>query len=237
MKRNPMNRTPMSAALLLACFSLFQGCDKLHLKKNPPLKGSRDFWLDRCEIKYKGKDFPLTGTVEDMAKVMGPFDRHEKHGDLYFWDDLGLQVNTPQNSTRITSIDIYFAREESDSEMAKRLADRPQDRIDLAEIKASYPQRFFKGEMVLEGALIGPVIDFEQVDDTRHLYLKNQTGPDAHVQSIRQSWSATRYAYERTCADGQHRRFIFTLISGRPPHMLESLSIASDNVLDSATAP
>ena len=52
------------------------------------------------------------------------------------------------------------------------------------------------------------------------------------IQPIRESWSNKRYAYECTCSDGKHLRFIFTLISSVPPFRMEALSMGSDNVPD-----
>lgn len=198
---------------------------------------SKDFWIDRCDIKYRGENFPITGTVNDVVKLLGPYDRFTEVGNRYFWDAIGLQVatgleaGTPEDSDAIISAGLLFNHEESSVEMGLRLADRPEDRVRLAEINGSRPQGFFRGELVIEGALIGQEVDFEKINDTRLEYLKTQDGPDAELKPIQQSWSATRYAFERSCADGKHVRFIFNLMSfeSGDPKRLETITIASDN--------
>lgn len=223
--------------LPILLLSAFTGCGKLPGKPEAPRTSSKDFWIDRCDIKYRGKVFPVTGTVEDMVGLLGPYDRFESAGSRYFWDSLGLQISAFQGIGQIRSVDLYFAREESDSEIGLRLSGRPEDKAELAQIYATYPHGFFKGELVLEGARIGPVIDFAKVNATRQAYLKSQSGPDARLIAIDRSWADTRYAYERTCEDGREFGFLFSLISSVPPFRLRSLSIDSDNVPDSLFMP
>lgn len=221
--------------LLLATYPLLSSCEKILPEKATVLSSSKDFWIDRCEIKYRDKEFPITGSVSDMVKLLGPYDRFTQRGFRYFWDDLGLQVATRNDSDRVISVELLFNREESSTEMGLRLADRPEDRIELAAIKETMPQGFFRGELILEGALIGQEIDFDKINKTRQEYLKTQTGPDTQLKPIQESWSATRYAFERNCADGKHLRFIFTMMpfESAPPTRLEAISIGSDNVPDS----
>lgn len=226
-----------SVYLLPILILLLCGCEEI-LSKKPVVKtSSKDFWIDRCDIKYRDKIFPITGSVSDVVKVFGPYDRFSEAGNRYFWDGIGLQIatgleaGTPEDSDAIISAGILFNHEESSVEMGLRLADRPEDRIRLAEIKGSRPQGFFRGELVIEGALIGQEVDFEKINDTRLEYLKTQSGPDAKLKPIQLSWAETRYAYERTCVDGKHIRLIFRLMlleSGKPMR-LEAVTIASDN--------
>jgi hypothetical protein len=220
---------------LLATFPLLSSCEKLLPEKVAIQASSKDFWIDRCEIKYRDKEFPITGSVRDVVKLLGPYDRFTQRGFRYFWDDIGLQVETRHDSDRVSGIELLYNREESSTEMGLRLADRPEDRIELAAIKETMPQGFFRGELVIEGALIGKEINFDKINNTRLNYLKTQTGPDTQLKPIQESWSATRYAFERNCANGKHLRFIFTMLpfASAPPTRLEAISIGSDNVPDS----
>jgi hypothetical protein len=225
------------AFFALLAISVFSGCDKNPFQKTPPQADSKDFRIDRCDIQYRGQAFPVTGTMADMVKLLGPYDRLDTASGRHFWDSLGLQVDAHLGNGQINGVEIHFAREESDSEIGHRLAGRPEDSIALIDIRSTYPHGFFKGELILEGARIGSEIDFSQVNDTRQLYLKTQSGPDAHLISIERSWSNTRYAYERTCADGRHFRFFFFLLSSVPPFRMQSVGIVSDNVKDSVFVP
>ena len=201
-----------------AIFLQFAGCKEI-LPEKPQIKiDSKDFWIDRCEIKYRGKDFPISGSVSDVVKVLGPYNRSIEVGNRYFWDDIGVQVatgldaGTLEDSDLIISVSLLFNHEETFVEMGLRLADRPEDRVRLAEIIESRPQGFFRGELVIEGASIGQEVDFDKINESRLEYLKTLDDPDAELKPIQQSWSATRYAYERTCANGRDLGFIFTLL-------------------------
>ncbi|MES2675165.1 MAG: hypothetical protein V4660_13070 [Pseudomonadota bacterium] len=221
--------------LLLATYPLLSSCEKILPEKATVLSSSKDFWIDRCEIKYRDKEFPITGSLSDVVKLLGPYDRFTQRGFRYFWDDMGLQVETATDSDRILDIGLLFNHEETSTEMGLRLADRPEDRLALAATKETRPQGFFRGELVIEGAHIGPEIDFDKINKTRQAYLKTQTGPDTQPKPIQESWSATRYAFERHCADGKHLRFIFRMMpfESVPPTRLEAITIGSDNVPDS----
>lgn len=219
----------------LIVFFLLSGCnEKLveKLQEKPLIKtSSKDFWIDRCDIKYRERSFPISGDLSDVVKIFGNYDRFSGLGNRYFWDDIGLQVTTDADSNRVVTTELLLNHEESPVEMSLRLADRPEDRVRLTEIKESRPQGFFRGELVIEGALIGQEVDFDKINNTRLEYLKTQDGPDAELKPIQLSWSETRYAYERTCADGKHVRFIFTLMmleEGKPLR-LEAVTIGSDN--------
>jgi len=224
----------------------FTSCDKLNsissdalgkvssaLLGPPPLTSSKDFWIDRCEIKYRGKDFPVTGNISDVVALLGPYDRYSAIGYRYFWDDIGVQIDTLTVMGRVRNASIHFNRIESSMEVVSRELGTPEALQNLADIKSASPQGFFKGELVFEGALIGPaVVDFDLINKIREQYFKAQSGPDAHSIAIEESWSASRYAFERQCNDGQHRRFIFTLLTGEHVafNQMESLTIGSDNV-------
>ena len=218
----------LSTALLLL------GCEKLIPEKVTVLNTSKDFWIDRCDLTYRGKHFPIRGRVSDVVELLGPNDRFSDIGSRYFWDDLGLQLTTNNGLDRILSAELLFNHEESSSEMGMRLANLPEYEIQLAELRGSRPQGFFRGDLVLEGALIGQEVDFDNINKIRAEYFKTQTGPDAQAIAIQESWSSTRYAFERNCADGKHLRFIFTLLSLKEntPLQLESITIGSDNVPD-----
>jgi hypothetical protein len=183
-------------------------------------------------MTYRGKPFPITGTLEEMIGLLGPYTRHE--GYFYFWDSLGLKVNLVRNSRSLVSgIDLYLDREESSSEIGLKLSGRPEDLEEVKEIRATYPWGFFKGEFVLEGAVIDSLVDFGKVNESRQAYLQAQSGPDTQLQPIRESWSSTRYAFTRDCADGKNLGMIFTLISSEPPLRLQTISIGSNTVPDS----
>lgn len=222
--------------LTLALAATVPGCNKSP-GKTPPLTASKDFRVDRCDIQYRGQAFPVTGTVPDMVKLLGPYDRLDTLSGRHFWDSLGLQVEAYRPNGQIRGLDIYYAYEMGESESGLRLSGRPQDLAAADEIRSGYPHGFFQGEMVFEGALIGPEIDFSRVNDTRSEYLKTQSGPDAKFIPIQQSWSNTRYAFERTCADGRHFRFFFFLVTADKPFRMQSLGIVSDNVQDSVYMP
>ncbi len=231
---------------LLCAIASLSSCDKLTsissdarekisspLSVPPPLKSSKDFWIDRCEIKYQDKELPITGSVSDMVNLFGPYDRFSERGFRYFWDGIGLQIDALTVMGRVRSVSINFNRIESSMEVVSRELGTPEALQNLADIKSASPQGFFKGELVFEGALIGPaVVDFDLINKIREQYFKAQSGPDAHSIAIEESWSASRYAFERQCNDGQHRRFIFTLLTGEHVafNQMESLTIGSDNV-------
>ncbi len=221
---------------LLAAFVAISSCDKLKATSVAPLTSSKDFWIDRCEIKYRGKEFPIRGSISDMVQLFGPYDRYAERVDGYFWDSIGLQVNKLRTSDRVSSVEINFNRLESGTEKALRSLGTAEDMRELAEEQSNFSKGFFHGELVMEGALIGNTVDFSKINTIREEYFKTQTGADAQVIAIQQSWSATRYAFERNCADGKHLRFIFTLLSGEDValNQMESLTIGSDNVPDSS---
>lgn len=193
---------------------------------------SKDFWIDRCELKYRGTDFPIAGNVGDVVAVLGPYNRFSDVGNRYFWDDLGLQVatgleaGTPEDSDAIISVTVQFTFEENLVEQALRQADRPEDRARLAASLGSRPQGVFRGELVIEGALVGQEIDFDSINDSRYEYLKAHA-PGALFPRIRQSWAAERYAFERPCADGRRLGFIFSLmpLQRGEPMRLEQLTM------------
>ncbi len=222
--------------LIITTVMAISSCDKLKSISVAPLTSSKDFWIERCEIKYQGKDFPIRGSVSDMVQLFGPYDRFADLGNRYFWDGIGLQVNTLSSSDRVRSVDINFNRLESGTEKALRSLGAAEDMRKLTEEQSNMPKGFFHGELVMEGAKIGNTVNFSEINAIREEYFKTQTGVDAHVIAIQQSWSATRYAFERVCADGKHLRFIFTLLSGEDvaPNQMESLTIGSDNVPDSS---
>lgn len=219
---------------------LLSGCEEVVPEKPQVKVDSKDFWIDRCEIKYRGKDFPISDSVGDVVNVLGPYNRSIEVGNRYFWDDIGLQVATGleagkiEDSDLIISVSLLFNHEETSVEMGLRLADRPEDRVRLAEIVESRPQGFFRGELVIEGAPIGQEVDFDKINDSRLEYLKMLDDSDAELKPIQQSWSATRYAFERGCANGKNLGFIFTLLpfeSGEPKR-LERITIGFSDIPD-----
>ena len=197
--------------LLITTFVALSSCDKFESPSIVPLTQSKDFWIDRCDIKYQGKDFPIRGSVSDMVELFGPYDRYAERGGRYFWEKIGLQVSTLSEMGRVRSISIDFNRLESVSEEVLRLTGTPEALRKLAEEQSNMANSFFHGELVMEGALIGNVVDFNQINAIREEYFKTQTGADAHAIPIKESWSATRYAFERVCTDGKHLRFISPL--------------------------
>jgi hypothetical protein len=222
--------------LIITTVIAISSCDKLKSTSVAPLTSSKDFWIDRCEIKYQGKDFPLRGSISDMVQLFGPYDRYAERVNGYFWDGIGLEINTLPSSDRVRSVNINFNRLESVSEEVLRLSGTPDAMRELAEEQSNFSKGFFHGELVMEGAMIGNTVDFSKTNTIREEYFKTQTGVDAHVIAIQQSWSSTRYAFERVCADGKHVGFLFMLLSGEDvaPNQMRALIIDSNNVPDSS---
>ncbi len=234
---------------LLCAIASLSSCDKLTsissdarekisstLSGPPPFTSSKDFWIDRCEIKYRGKDFPIMGSISDVVALLGPYDRFSERGFRYFWDDIGVEISTPTAKGGPISTTINFNRIESSMEIVLRELGTPEALQNLADIKSASPQGFFKGELVFEGALIGhTVIDFDLINKTRKEYFKTQSGPDAYSIDIEESWSAKRYAFERLCANGMRIGFLFTLLTGEnvKSNQIEVLAFGSNNDPDS----
>ncbi len=196
------------ALCILVLIFIISGCEKKELTEKKPIVKSRDFFIEKCNIKYKERNFPINGKIQEITALLGPQDRFVEQGFKYFWDDLGLQVSTLPNSDSIAEIK-WWLDETNNSEQI-------------------LPKSFFNKEFILEGALINTNTNIRTINETRRAYLESLKEPDTEERPIVETWSWDRLGYERFCQNGKHIRVIFRLIEKDNSQKIGSITIMSD---------